>query len=352
MAGSSNNITAADLSIRSATSADTDAILDLVRLSLGEGSIPRERAYWEWKHVENPFGTSPVLVAESAGQIVGLRVFMRWKWETDGEIIDAVRAVDTATHPDWRGKGVFSRLTLALVERMRGEGVSFVFNTPNSQSRPGYLKMGWTGLGRIPLMIRPVRPARIFAHALASPRSARQEDDAQDAAVRLPLPGAADLVAQTELEALLNVMPADGRLRTPKTMEYLTWRYARVPGFSYHATWDFRGDEGAALVCRMKMHGPLRELRVCELIAGPGAESRRLLRKMLRHAVHEAGCDFVGVTAVPGSEERGALFLAGFVPVTRFGPIFTVRLLNPISRGMDPLRLESWRPAIGDLELF
>ena len=56
----------------------------------------------------------------------------------------AVRAVDTITAPEARGRGVFTRFTLAILsnEITRDDDVSFVFNTPNDQSRPGYLKMG------------------------------------------------------------------------------------------------------------------------------------------------------------------------------------------------------------------
>ena len=66
----------------------------------------------------------------------------------------AVRAVDTATHPDYQGRGIFRLLTLAGVEAMTAEGVQFVFNTPNDQSRPGYLKMGWLRVGRPSTSVR------------------------------------------------------------------------------------------------------------------------------------------------------------------------------------------------------
>jgi GNAT superfamily N-acetyltransferase len=158
-----------ELEIRAGTAADTDRILELVRLSLGEGTIPREREYWEWKHHRNPFGESPVLLAEAGGELVGLRVFMRWEWDAGGERLRAVRAVDTATHPAWQGKGIFSRLTKRLLEEMRREGTHFVFNTPNEKSRPGYLKMGWGAVGRVNLWIRPLRPLRVARAMLAAP---------------------------------------------------------------------------------------------------------------------------------------------------------------------------------------
>ncbi len=152
----------ATLQVRAGASADTDRILELVRLSLGEGVIPRAREYWEWKHHANPFGHSPVLLAEADGELVGLRVFMRWEWSAGSQRLRAVRAVDTATHPAWQGQGIFSRLTRALVQQMTDEGVHFIFNTPNEKSRPGYLKMGWRALGRTDLWIRPLHPLHLL----------------------------------------------------------------------------------------------------------------------------------------------------------------------------------------------
>ena len=63
--------------------------------------------------------------------------------------------MDTATHPDFQRRGIFSRLTEAAVEAARDDGVDLVFNTPNEKSGAGYLKMGWQEVGPIGVMVRP-----------------------------------------------------------------------------------------------------------------------------------------------------------------------------------------------------
>ena len=94
-------------------------------------------------HPVDPFGRSFMLVAETDGRIVGLRAFMRWEFVAGDRRFRAVRAVDTATHPDHQGKGIFSRLTLEALDSLRDQA-DFIFNTPNEKSLPGYLKMGWS----------------------------------------------------------------------------------------------------------------------------------------------------------------------------------------------------------------
>ena len=50
-----------------------------------------------------------LLVQEDNGRIVGVRAFMQWRWVQEGKVYKALRAVDTATHPDYQGKGIFKR---------------------------------------------------------------------------------------------------------------------------------------------------------------------------------------------------------------------------------------------------
>ena len=124
------------------------------------------------------------------GRIAGYRTFLRWEFEDGhGQVHRAVRAVDTATHPDFQGRGVFRTLTLAAVEAMTAEGVDFVFNTPNDKSRPGYLKMGWHEVGRLPAAV-----------AVRGPFAALRLLRARTAAERTPLPGGGGAPAPAVLD--------------------------------------------------------------------------------------------------------------------------------------------------------
>ncbi len=344
---------ARDLSIRRATEADTEEILRLVILSLGEywnraAGLRFDTGFWSWKHLASPFGPSPCLVAEAEGRIVGLRVFMRWQWQLGKRRVEAVRALDTATHPDWRGKGIFSRLTLALVEEMRREGVSFIFNTPNDLSRPGYLKMGWLSMGRVSLWIRPQRPIGMLRALLSKSPAASTTGDAAGA-TRI-----GDLFREPKLESFLQSLAegeGEGKLRTPRTRDYLQWRYRDIPGGIYDAAWDFDGSEGTVIIFRRKNRAGLSERRFCEILLGPGSGSATRARSLLRELMPAAGVDYVSAMAGSAREQR-LLVRSGFLPAPRVGPILTVRPLNALPDGVDPLDRSSWRFSLGDLELF
>ena len=335
-----------DVTIRRATRGDEEAILDLVRVSLGEGTIPRTLDYWRWKHEANPFGRSAILVAEAEGQLVALRAFMRWTWRSAGQDVATVRAVDTATHPEYRGQGLFKRLTMRLRDEMNDEGVAFVFNTPNAQSRPGYLKMGWSLVGKPTLWVRPVRPVRL---ARALRHEGLSGDEGEPPAVDAERAGKA--LALPVVRSIVEAAGSGGAAyHTAPTLEYLRWRYADVPSFVYYAAARGEGASGALLVMRARRRGALRELRVCDLVVGPTAAARRHARVLLGRLPRVADVDIVLGMRTHGIS-AGALAGTSYFPAPRTGPLLTAYPLN--AAGLpDPRTLAHWQPQVGALELF
>ena len=189
----------------------------------------RPAEFFRWKHFDNPFGPSFMLLAEADGRVIGLRAFMRWRFTVAGRQLTAVRAVDTATHPDYQGMGVFSRLTRAALDALDGQ-VDLVFNTPNDASRPGYLKLGWREVGRVPVAVRVRRPVR-FGLRAAPPR----RPPAGHAAGRRPTRLLGCWSAADQVERLLarGASRPAGRLSTPRDLGYLRWRYGAAPLLGY-----------------------------------------------------------------------------------------------------------------------
>lgn len=102
--------------------------------------------FFKWKHIDNPFGQSYGLLAMDGNNIIGVRMFMYWEFqECDGPKYKAIRPVDTVVSNKYRGRGLFKKLTLQGLEECRNS-YDLIFNTPNKNSLPGYLQMGWTQL--------------------------------------------------------------------------------------------------------------------------------------------------------------------------------------------------------------
>jgi GNAT superfamily N-acetyltransferase len=323
-----------DLLVRRATDADVTAVLALLEDAMGWRADEPNEAFFRWKHHESPFGRSPAWVAvQDTGRIVGFRTFMRWEFETRDAIVRAVRAVDTATHPDAQGRGVFSRLTLAALDELRAEGVSFVFNTPNERSRPGYLKMGWQEVGRVAIEARP-RGAASALRLLRARVPADKWSQPCDAGE-----SAADAFADREATAaLVATLAPTGRLATRRTPEFLAWRYGLEP-LRYRVVRAASSLDEGAVVFRLRRRGPAVEAAVADVLvpAGDTALAARLCRSVLA----ESGADYLVRVRMPG--------VRGCLPVPGQGPTLVHRVLDGATLGA---RLDDWRLTLGDVELF
>ena len=294
------------IDIRHYRDEDEPAVLELLNVSLGGGPAGRRPPeFFEWKHLRNPFGRSYAIVAEREGQMIGFRTFMRWRFLLDGAPVTAVRAVDTATHPDAQGQGVFTRLTLAALEELKFD-TDLVFNTPNGKSLPGYMKMGWRRVMDVPIRVRVRRPVR-FAHLVRS----RDQEGPRGVPPKVSAPSAAEvLIDDAALGPLLSAAPA-GRLATDRSPEYLRWRYGDAPMLDYRAVSVGHPPEGIALF-RVRPRGRLWETTVAEVLVAPGDVGSA--RRALAAAARAARVDHVTCSLPTGSEGLVAARRAGFLP--------------------------------------
>ncbi len=313
---------------------DLPAVLELLRASLGESPLlQRTPQLFRWKHIDNPFGRSVILVAEVNDTIVGLRAFMRWQLDHGGHLIECGRAVDTATHPGYLRRGIFKRLTMEALEVAHEVGLQLIFNTPNEQSRPGYLKMGWSDVGPIRVLIRP-HPTRLL-HArresfpnldeLAPPATPIDSDwrPADD-----PAYGHSDAES------------ARTGLRTPRSSPYLKWRFAAHPKARYGAVVSASG----TAVVRPNLRNGRAELIISDALGANPTEA-------VRAAVRGSKADYDVAAFPPGSPGRRAAQRAGMISVPG------VAALRLVARPIDALDIdlfnpESWRLALSDVELL
>lgn len=390
--------------VRELAKDDESAVLDLLGVALAGGPTgERTQEFFDWKHRDNPFGSSPGLVAEAPdGSIVAVRLFLRWEFVHQGETVRAVRAVDTATHPSWQGRGLFTDLTRELLDRV-ADDTDLVFNTPNASSLPGYLRLGWSEVGKVPIALHPIRPLA-FAKGLRELRSGAPEREKaptstdfgrtrargavsssyasgsastssstslpdiselprateDDSSIRCRFPTVrqffADPAARNGLDELIaDADSADAalwpdRMRTPVTEAYLRWRYEAAPGLDYRVIAAYRqGALDGVAFGRPRMRGPLAEFTLSQLLIRPGD---RMTARRLLSAAGLSGCDHVATHLTPGSDASRAARYAGYATPPRTGMLMVARPLRPLRAGLETLTLNSWHLALGDLEVF
>ena len=525
------------MKIRSANNNDIPAIVELLKLSLGESLMPKSVAYWQWKHIDNPFGKSPVLVAEKNGELIGVRAFMRWGlilgedspfrglggklgdkglgsiadtdmhygaspkifeyarslrkdttkteailWsklqgkqlgvkfrrqhpignyiadfyahevqlaiEIDGDYhletkqklkdknreddfedwgiktvrfsdeniikeIDvvineiktqvseredspfrglggrgaklsnhpttnqittqrltnstihqtttnqqtnkptqhlndstpprlttpqkakAVRAVDTATHPDHQGKGIFKKLTLALLEECEREGVDFVYNTPNGNSKSGYLKMAWQELGKLPVQVSIKRPVQVSIKRPLQFLKAKVFKSEVNIFLELETN---DFAIEKALENWKLIKHSKKNIwETEYSEKYLRWRYVDIPVIKYYGY----ADSKAMVIFRLKQSSFGIELRICEAFG-----NKKSCTSHIKYIYKSCTFDYMSVSgfcevSLPGMLKKNI----------KNGPEVTLRsiCLKQLT-GFE--EFEKWHPELGDLEVF
>jgi hypothetical protein len=323
------------IEIRRARDEDVPAILELGGRSLGWSHDPDVGALFRWKHFESPFGRSPMWIATLGDRVVGLRTFLRWELRTrEATHLSAVRAVDTATDPELQGRGLFTRLTTGALAELQDDDVQLVFNTPNAKSLPGYLRMGWTTVGRLPVSVMVTR-ARSIAHLV----TARQPAGRSSLPTAAGEPASDALGDQHATARLLAEVRAPHGISTASSPAYLAWRYG-LPLLQYRVMRCGSSLEDGIVVFRLRERGHAVEAAICEVLVpeGAGAAARRVMRRIAR----ETKASYLLRLASP---DGGA---SGFLRAPGVGPVLVCRPLDG-ARAPD---LGDWRLALGDVELL
>lgn len=339
---------AGTVDIRPLGDGDVAAILPVVEAALGAGfASGRTAQWWQWKHLNNPFGPSYVLGAFDAGKLVGVRAFLPWTLVVGESRLRCVRAVDTATLPEYQGRGIFRRLTLAALEQVHKDGIGAVFNTPNSKSGSGYLKMGWQTVSPLKVALRPSGVGGLFRMlAAALGRSATASNAGRAADHHLPsfLTWFDGLSAAGRSQVVASLRRQSDRIGTAWDEAALRWRFANNPVADYRVL--ATDDLANWAVIRLNERRGLREG-----VVSLTCLSRGRLPALLKHAAGDVDYWIWRPGDVPGramAALRNGFFLLPLKAmnlitrqVTASDAEFTV-LLSP----------ENWHLEFADLELL
>ncbi|MFD2366675.1 GNAT family N-acetyltransferase [Pseudoduganella sp. GCM10020061] len=110
--------------------------------------------YVSWLYAANPDGPAVGFDAWEGDTLAAHYVCVPALVEIDGVPVRVLLSLNTATHPDFQGKGLFTRLAQMTYDAAAAEGFGGVYGVANANSTPGFLrKLGFT-------LVRPLE-ARI-----------------------------------------------------------------------------------------------------------------------------------------------------------------------------------------------
>jgi len=125
-------------------------------------------AYLDWLYLANPDGQAVGYDAWDGETLAAHYVCIPARAWVEGREATVLLSLNTATHPDYQGKGLFTRLAAMTFEAGAAAGYDGVYGVANANSTPGFVrKLGFQ-------LVRPLE-ARVGLGALRhGPRPAPQ----------------------------------------------------------------------------------------------------------------------------------------------------------------------------------
>lgn len=97
-------------------------------------------AFLQWQYVDNPYGTVVGFDAWKDGILVAHYATIPVEYDVYGKRCRALLSLNTATHPEHQGKGLFTKLAQQTYQLAQSRRFEFVIGVANANSTPGFLK--------------------------------------------------------------------------------------------------------------------------------------------------------------------------------------------------------------------
>lgn len=173
--------------------------------------------YWKWRFENNPFTDDMFIkLMWDDNLLIGHYAVSPIEMMVDNEIYLAGLSMTTMTHPEYGGKGIFSKLAESVYEHQKQKDHLMVWGFPNNNSHYGFNKnLNWRDialLGMMSLSVSEFKNANNFDNWT-------------------PINSFDKLTA-----SIFNTKTTTVSIN--KTIEYLNWRYFKNPTAKYNVIID------------------------------------------------------------------------------------------------------------------
>lgn len=240
------------LTIREMNADDVDRFRALYRDVWGYN---RPLAYDTWRLFDTPHGVCPTAVAMDGERFAALYTVWPIMLNLGGQPVLGAQSMDTMTHPDHQGKGLFVRTALACYDIAAARGIKAMYGLPNPHSYPGFVRrLNWDHTGDVWHYVRPLKMSR---HA----RVPAPMKPMVDLGTKMLPTGRAGGFVVTEgtpplddVAALAAMAMEKDTCRIDRSQTWFDWRYANgaLNGYRWTAARDANGRLAAVAVWGMR----------------------------------------------------------------------------------------------------
>ena len=191
-------------------------------------------SHFEWMYRNNPYGQGIILLAKDEkknNSIIGVEPIIPLNLLVDGQTVKGSLSLGSAVDVDYRGQGIFSKLVSKLSKVSLNNNIVCIYGVPNDQSFKIFIKNDFRYLGKLPLLVKPLRFSKYFKQPLSSILS--PFDVVWK--IRNNNNQVTQLSESFDQEFVNLISKASKRIRVlqKRDKEYLQWRYVNHPSHKY-----------------------------------------------------------------------------------------------------------------------
>lgn len=345
-----------DIQTRPYSTGDEKGILKLYEKVFNEEPSLDE---WNWRFKEHYLGQQFIQVAEDDEKLIGQYALMPIELLTSGRIVNGALSLHTMVDSDYRGKGLFTRLASELFDSSNcNQNAEIAIGFPNQQSYPGFVKkLGWTHIGNLDLLIRPLD----FVETMKKYKPSITSKPFVKSALKLAQLAFTSWYRIYEEKSDIQVRQIesfDARFDNlferslqdknydvvAKDSTYMNWRYADCPKINYHCLEATKGDNLLGIIVLSK-----NETRgvIVDLISADSNATRHLVA----HAnlcFHQKGLKYSLTWSNPDHEMHSVLRRQGFLKANSVPMI-----IRGLAKKADlPVDLSRWKIMPGDNDTY
>ena len=109
--------------------------------------------YFQWKYLDNPAGPAVAYEALHEETIAGYYGAMPEMWLVRGKPVTLFQSMDTMTDPDYRGRGLFTKLAKLTMSAIADEHSGWMIGFPGHTSIGGFVnKLGWKDIAHVRIL--------------------------------------------------------------------------------------------------------------------------------------------------------------------------------------------------------
>lgn len=196
-------------------------------MSQAHAENPKSIEWFHWKFEHSPYGRAILACAFDGSNVAGCVAYGMGKIAYQNQVYKAALSYETFVHPNYQRRGLFKKLIELAEEEAKSQGVSFLYNFPNSNSIQGFRHMGWICRNDIEqFRIKVVRPISTLAHLLDLKKGFE------------PNPSNLEKIKNEKLDDIV-IEGIDSQIIVPVwSKEYLRWRFFTFPNREYYVIND------------------------------------------------------------------------------------------------------------------